>query len=441
MSRLVLSAELLSTLRAELLKHKEETCAILFGRSIVVSGNLARIVVRKSKHPHSDEYAFRTSMCAQLRPEFVAEVTQQARRNNESVIFVHTHPFSSRDFSEIDDKGEVALEAFLRQRIPDAVHASLLLTPQISIARELGQHRPLRVIGVGDTITWGEAVDVIDAGERYERQIRAFGVTGQRILSSLRIGIVGLGGTGTIILQELVHLGVNNFLLLDPDTVEATNLNRLIGATLADVGRSKVKVAKEWAMRINPNVNIEAREESVLKSSVTRSLTATDFIFSCTDSHGSRAVLNQFAYQYLIPMIDMGVVIATQQRHITHIAGRTQMLAPGLACMVCGNLLDSEQVRRDLLTDFERKADPYIIDQPEPAPAVISLNATMASLAITMFLNSALDIPGSSRFLNYNAITGACRPAFCVPHPSCIVCSLRGALARSDEWPLPGRQD
>jgi len=380
-------------------------------------------------------------MSAQLRPEFVAEVTQQARRNKGSVIFVHTHPHSLNEFSKIDDTGEAELETFINQRIPGVSHAAMLLTPQTSIARELGRCRPLRVIGVGDKITWGETADMIDSVNRYDRQIRAFGITGQQILASLRVGIVGLGGTGSIVLQQLVHLGVNNFLLLDPDIVEATNLNRLVGVTPTDVGRSKVAVAEEWARKINPKVYIEAKEESALKSSIARSLATTDFVFCCTDSHGSRAVLNQLAYQYLVPVIDMGVVIATQQGHVTHIAGRTQMLTPGLACMVCGNLLDSEQVRRDLLTDFERKADPYIIDEAEPAPSVISLNSTMASLAITMFLNAVLGIPGSSRFLNYNAITGVCRPAFCTPHPSCIVCSPRGAFARGDEWPLPGRQD
>jgi hypothetical protein len=109
--------------------------------------------------------------------------------------------------------------------------------------------------------------------------------------------------------------------------------------------------------------------------------------------------------------------------------------------MVCGNLLDPEEIRRDLLTDFERKADPYIIGHPEPAPSVISLNSTIASLAITMFLNTALGLPGSARFINYDAINGVCRPAFCDPHPACIVCSPSGALARGDEWPLPARRD
>jgi proteasome lid subunit RPN8/RPN11 len=441
MSRLVLTAELLSSLRADLLKGDEESCAVLIGRTVEIAGRLARIVVRECVKPPSNSYAVRTSVRAQLQPEFVALIGQRARLSGESVVFVHTHPVSFNEFSEIDDSGEEKLAAFLRQRASQAKHAAMLLTPEKSIARELGQKRPLRVIGVGTNVTWGDDVSDSEIHAQYDRQVRAFGVAGQRILRSIRVGIVGLGGTGSIVLQALAHLGVQDFVLLDPDIVEETNLNRLVGARPKDLGLSKVSVAKAWAQQINPDVRIEACQDSVIRAAVARSLADTDFVFCCTDSHGSRAILNQLAYQSLVPAIDMGVVIAAQEKHITHVAGRTQLLAPGVACMVCGNLLDPEEIRRDLLTDFERQADPYILGHPEPAPAVISLNSTIASLATTMFLNTVTGIPGSARFLNYNAITGVCRPAACTPHPSCIVCSSSGALARADEWPLPARQD
>ncbi len=160
-------------------------------------------------------------------------------------------------------------------------------------------------------------------------------------------------------------------MLLDPDTVEETNLNRLVGATAKDLASAKVEVAKKLAQRINPDARVDARMESVLKAKSVMLLADTDFVFCCTDSHGSRAVLNQFAYQYLVPMIDMGVVIAVANETVTHVAARTQMLAPELACMVCANLLDPEEIRRDLLTDFERQADPYFLGDAQPAPAVI----------------------------------------------------------------------
>jgi len=440
MSRLILTTDLIARLRTELLAGGLEAYSILFGRSVEVAGKLARIVVREALTPPIDAYTERTATRVQLRPEFVATIAQRARKSGESVIFTHSHPFPLNEFSKTDDDGEKVLAEFLKQRVPEPRHAALLITPEVAIARELGCSSPLNVMGIGSEIIWGKTNSQTDFHTRFDRQIRAFGSIGQGVLESMRVGIVGVGGTGSIVLQQLLHLGVRDFLLIDPDTVEETNLNRLVGATSKNVGDSKVAVAKAWSRKINSKAKIEAHQGSVLLSSVARLLADTDFTFCCTDSHGSRAVLNQLAYQFLLPMIDMGVVIATQQDAITHIAGRIQMLAPPLACLTCANLLDPEQVRRDMLTDFERQADPYIPGHNEPAPATISLNSTVASLAVTMFLNSVLGIPGNARFLNYNAMTGATRAAHCNPHPSCIVCSRSGALARGDEWPLPARQ-
>jgi molybdopterin/thiamine biosynthesis adenylyltransferase len=379
-------------------------------------------------------------MRAVLRPEFVAAIAQRARKQGESVIFVHSHPLPMNRFSSIDDEGEQPLKAFLSERTASSFHAAMIVTPQTSIARVLGEHLPLKVLGVGDSFIFN-GNDGPDPSSLYDRQIRAFGSHGQSILSSLRIGIVGLGGTGTVVLQSLAHLGVTDFLLIDPDRVETSNLNRLVGSTQADVGEPKVVVAERLAKHINTGIRIDAVQNSVLQTSVAHLLAQTDCVFCCTDSHGSRAVLNQLAYQYLVPVFDMGVVINVSDGKIQSIAGRTQLLSPGLACMVCSNLLDSEEVRRDLLSDFQRKADPYIVGAPEPAPAVISLNSTIASLAVTMFLSASVGVPSSARLLNYNAMTGACRPAIATPHPMCIVCSSAGALARGDEWPLPTRQD
>jgi len=164
-----------------------------------------------------------------------------------------------------------------------------------------GKGRALDVIGVGPEVTWSRKSAAEFDRARYDRQIRAFGAAGQNVLKSLRVGIVGLGGTGSIVLQELAHLGVTDFLLFDPDVVEESNLNRLIGATPSDVGLPKVEVAKKWAQHISPNIRVDARQESVLKFRTLRTLADTDFVFCCTDSHGSRAVLNQFAYQYFGP--------------------------------------------------------------------------------------------------------------------------------------------
>jgi len=441
MSRLVITTELLGTIKKSLFKDESESAAALFGRAIAKNGQLIKIVVRELVEPEPSMFDNRTPTSVQLNPQFIAKIAQRAKQSGESVVFVHTHPRPFNKFSAVDDEGEEKLAAFLKLRTPKTIHASLLLTPEKSIARILGSKEELRVLGIGTELMFDTGVLSKHIGPEYDRQIKAFGLRGQKKIQSLKIGIVGLGGTGSVVAQQLAHLGVKNFLLIDPDILEESNLNRVVGATKNDVNTPKVVIAKRLIKSINPAAEVEIIQDSVLKNAIAECLIDTDFSFSCTDSHGSRAVINQLAYQYLLPVIDMGVVITTQNQKVERIAARTQLLSPGVACMVCGNLLDYEEVRRDLLTEFERKNDPYIIDAHESAPAVISLNSTIGSMAVTMFLNCVAGIPGNARLINYDAIQGTARPAFCSMHPTCVVCSMNGSLARGNEWPLPGRLD
>ena len=67
---------------------------------------------------------------------------------------------------------------------------------------------------------------------RYERQVQALGTEVQERLRKSNVCVVGLGGLGSQVLQALAYLGVQTFTLIDEDSVEVTNLNRLIGATV-----------------------------------------------------------------------------------------------------------------------------------------------------------------------------------------------------------------
>jgi hypothetical protein len=211
---------------------------------------------------------------------------------------------------------------------------------------------------------------------------------------------------------------------------------------LADVGRRKVDIASANVERISGGrVGVSTIPGNVTFRATAVHLLDCDFVFSCTDTHGSRAVVNQLAYQYLLPAIDMGIRIDAAGGRVTSMAGRTQMLAPGLACLQCQNLLDPEEVRRDLMTSAERIADPYIVGAPQPQPAVISLNATVASLSVTMFLAAVTGMPISARRLNYRIGESIVKPVEVQPTPNCVVCSSsRGALAKGDSWPMLARE-
>jgi len=356
------------------------------------------------------------------------------------VLLAHTHPGEHplEGFSSIDNAGERTLAGYFERRVPNGTHFAAVFTASNSYARRLGQVDLTPIFGVGRVLEM-PASQASKASERHDRQVRAFGAQGQSAVQGLTIAIVGLGGTGSIVAQQLAYLGACTFLLIDPDRIEATNLNRLAGAAPADVGAFKVDIAARHITTINPLARCTTIVGDVLDDDVASKLTNVDFVFGCTDSMASRALLNQLAYQYLIPCIDMGVGIGVLEGKIQYIAGRTQMLSPGLPCLVCTDKLDAELVRRELMTADQRRRDPYIVGAQIPQPAVISLNSTMSSVAITMFLATVTGVPSDARMVIYDGIRGSLRPAAMTPRPHCIACSYDGALARGSTWQLPRR--
>jgi molybdopterin/thiamine biosynthesis adenylyltransferase len=191
---------------------------------------------------------------------------------------------------------------------------------------------------------------------------------------------------------------------------------------------------------INPEARVTALQADIVDSDVARLISAFDFVFLCTDSHASRAVVNQAAHQYLVPVIDMGVSVTVRDQIVTHVTGRIQMIAPGLPCLTCTGALDGKVILREMQTPEQRAADPYVQGVHEPQPAIISVNSTVTSLAVTMLLGAVTPVPTRPRHLSYDGIRGRVSEMAAAIHPECIVCSTAGALAKGTTWPLPVRR-
>ena len=389
-------------------------------------------------------YAHRSPVAATLNADFAVTAANGSRARQEAIVVIHTHPFakSRPSFSTIDDDGEVELSTYFARRAPIGDHLALVIGPEGCRARRLGTREHLPVHIVGKTVQRSEITDGAAAPSDWaDRQVRAFGIEGQRIIQSIHVGIVGLGGTGSIVCQELAHLGTTKFTLIDPDKLEPTNLNRVAGSHPDDVGSFKVEVARRMISEIRASADVRPVIGDVVDEGVAAALRECDFIFLCTDSHSSRAIVNQVAYQRLIPTIDMGTSITVNSEGgVTHISGRTQMLAPGLPCLVCCRTLDGEQIRREMMSAEERTRDQYVVGDVIPQPAVMSINATSSSLAVTMFLGAVTGIPAKARWQRYDAINGQVREMTASIDADCIVCSLEGALAQGPRWPLPTRK-
>jgi molybdopterin/thiamine biosynthesis adenylyltransferase len=431
----------------ELLTSDLETAAIVLAEPVSTPAGRWRLLARSVINAPPNAYVIRSGVRIQLDPVFVAGVIKQAKASKQSVLLVHTHPFGGDVRpSEIDKEGEDQLLPRIFARVPRLPHGRVIFgrngyDAMIRI-QEHERQLPVELIDVGRELRrLPRTPTEYDAEGRYDRQIRAFGSQGQNVIRSLRVGVVGLGGTGSVVAQQLAHLGVGHLLLIDPDNLEASNLNRVIGSTPRDIGDSKVAISSRLVKEISPHTAVRTVRGSVYFRGIARELLDTDFFFCCTDTQGSRAILAQFAYQYRLPCIDIGVSLLAEAGRVSRISGRVQMLAPGLPCLTCLNLLDSEAVRRDLLTDAERNADPYIVGGWEPQPSVISINSVMASLGVSMFLAAVTGMPMESRYQIYRGESGVVNNIVADVHPDCVVCSSRGADGRGDSWPFPGRVD
>jgi len=421
-----------------------ELCAVLYTVQYVRPDGLTRLLVRELEFPGPSDYSLVGKLEAELKPEFVAKASKHARMEGLGIIFVHSHPgdFPPK-FSGIDDDGEQHLAGFLSRRNPDKTHLALVVSRGGMNCRRIGTRESVRVISIGADREALHPMTSANAATdtRYARQVRAFGAEGQEALQQVRVAIVGLGGTGSIVAQELVHLGVRDFILVDPDVVDETNLNRVANATKDDIGKSKLDVAYRYLKSINGAVRAESIRGDIVREKFARALLNADLIFGCTDSHGSRAVMQQVSYQYLIPCIDVGTTIVVRDGSVSHVIGRVQMLTPGAGCFTCANLLDANEVRRDMMSDAERRVDPYLQGVREPAPAVMSLNGTVASLGVTMFLSHVAHVPAPGRHLIYDAMASKLRAVRVDPVDDCYLCSRSGGFARGDAWPLNVRRD
>ena len=355
MRGIVFPDEALSRLQTELLAAEPNEAAAVLIAGQACSDGQVKLLIREHHVVPSNAYSVQEPLRVVIPPSFLAPLIKRARNEGWSLILAHTHPFAAEArFSSADDDGEAVLMPALFSRTTGHSHGSLVFGRRECAARiylpsnSTPTEIEATIVEVGRNVVTHipHKMSTHPVGLQYDRSVRAFGAEGQATLSNTTVGIVGVGGIGSIVAEQLAHLGIGQLVLLDPDVLDESNLNRLVGSARADIGHPKVSVIERMIRRIRPEVGVRSIHGDVMAARDVKSLLSTDFIFCCTDSHGSRTVVNQLAYQYLIPTIDLGVRVQVGSGTVQSIVGRIQMLAPGLPCLVCDNLLDPEEVRR-----------------------------------------------------------------------------------------------
>lgn len=139
--------------------------------------------------------------------------------------------------------------------------------------------------------------------EQFSRTELLIGKDNLEKLHNSKVVIFGLGGVGSYVVEALTRAGIGNFILVDNDVVEMSNLNRQIIATRKTIGRAKVEVEKERILEINPEAKILTYKEFFMPSSENLFDNSVDYIIDCIDTVTAKIELVVRAKKLNIPII------------------------------------------------------------------------------------------------------------------------------------------
>jgi molybdopterin-synthase adenylyltransferase len=268
--------------------------------------------------------------------------------------------------------------------------------------------------------------------ERYNRQILLFGADGQRNLATTRVAIVGLGGLGCHVGQQLAYLGVLGYVLIDHDHVTASSVNRLIGALEVDITAQtkKVTVSERLITTVQPQAGVNSIPERLTSASAREAIASAAVLFACLDDDVARIELIKICTAAGVPFFDLATDTDEAGDQLAY-GGRVLFSGEGERCPHCMDLLDQRQLRRAFMSPEQRAADDSIYGVERGAldatgPSVVSINGVVASLAVTEFMVRVTGLRAATPLLTYRGDLGIVTKSLDEPREGCPYCSPRG---------------
>jgi hypothetical protein len=292
----------------------------------------------------------------------------------------------------------------------------------------------------------------------YDRQARLFGDAGQAILRTQRVGIIGLGGAGSILAELLGRLGVGEFVLADPDRAEVTNLPRLVAARRVDAvlnwlpsalrtrfSRHKVTMAGRNIRRANRKAKITALKSNFLAEEVAQHFLDCDYLFLAADSMGARLLFNAIVHQYGVPGVQVGAKVPVNQAgEVGDVFCVARPITPGNGCLWCNGLINASRLQDEAVSEQTRKGYAYVADPQVVAPSVITLNAIACAHAADDYLFHATGLKladADQHWFRWNSRKGTAGYDMPRRDDNCLECSRTddSRMGRGDFFALPTR--
>ena len=415
-----------------------------------------KLLVKEVVPLSPQDFRIQTDRRLQISPEAVAFVMKRARVNEQCIVLAHSHPLCDEevDFSSVDDQGDFESFSNFYQRVPQGPHASVVFGRRAVKGRiwlsDLTTVPLSSITVVGPVLRKISTSGLVptcanDHHQTHDRQVRAFGADGQKQIAQTTVAIVGAGGTGSAVADQMIRLGVQRLTIIDDDSVETSNTSRVYNSTMEDAAlrTPKVTVVERVAEAVGFCTDVRAIKGNIIDEEVALELRQADVIFCCTDNHWSRAILNQYAYQYLAPVVDLGNKIDSNNERITAANGRVYTITPDGVCLWCCGVLDGKRVAEESLPQAEREnltREGYVTGTDTAAPSVIFLNTVIAGLAVGEFVNLVTGYMGRKYHpqLTYYALTGEVKPTLYDAASACD-CATGKHRALGDRVRLPCR--
>ncbi len=446
----LVSAELHERLIAHLFPGDDDEHGAILRAGVVRSGTSLRLLIQHVEPARfgtdyvRGQYGYRA-----LAPTFIHREIMRCRDAGLAYLAVHNHRSDRHvDFSRIDlESHERGYPALLD--IGQGVPVGALVYGRRSVAADVwvpdGPRRSLgtyRVVGRTVSRLYSQPRRQTAADTEHDRQIRMFGASGQHLLGSSKVAVVGLGGVGSLVAEYLARLGVGTILMIDPDPIEGTNLSRVVGATPVDVetGLLKTQIAVRHARELARSAVLLPIARDIASETVARELRDCDFIFLAADSMRARLVVNALAHQYLVPAVQMGAKVRPGAAGgLDDAMAAVRHIRPGSGCLWCNGFIDPTKLAIEAKSDAERKDQAYGVHEPDPS--VITMNAVAAAHAVNDFLFDFLDLRGepANPYRHMHFVRDAIQDVVPRSDPYCPECVRR--LAMGDRLELPVLDD
>lgn len=451
-----------AALQASVLRDDREYAALLLcGRSRNIdpwTGEVEeRAVVRQLIEVDESAFLERTQIKMTWSTTPFFDALKHAESKEFAVAVVHSHPNGPLRFSADDDIAEKELFQIAFNRLESQrPHFSVVMDGHGQLVaraynNDLKPHpaQLIRVIGQRWQF-WYPDRGMGSIPEELDRQARAFGPFAIQDLAQLRVGIAGCGGTGSAVVSLLSRIGIRRIALFDADRVDETNLNRLHFSTRYDANlrRLKVDAVGEAIAGIGFPLAVVRFPYDVDDNRCRDALRSCDIIFGCTDDHLGRNLLNRIAHFYLIPVIDLGLLIEPNKKSgYDAFDGRVTVIQPGNPCQVCRALIQPERMleedlrRHDPILHEQRRRAGYIPNAPDPSPVVVTFTTEVATMAVNELFQRLIGFRGilgscSERVRRLNEVKDADTVPEGQSRPECKLCYQRRYDGRGDMMPF-----